>query len=301
MQFGTYYFAYHLKRTVMTKVIFKLAQALIILGLQLLSGQNFTGQAIYETKSKAPQPIGGREMSPEMQKQIEEQMKRQLEKTFVLNFNQFESSWEQEQKLETPQPALSGVNIKFIDSGDSKRYNNLRMTTTLSEEEIFGKEFLVSDDLPKWNWTMTDESKKIGNYTCYKATALLKVTDQERAQYEKRKLEMDKNPKRILIIDEPQDYAVTAWYTPDIPVGHGPEGFWGLPGLILETSDGQRTTLCSKIILNPKEKITIDIPKTGEKVTRKTFDEIREKKLKEMQDMPRGRGRDGERVIRIGG
>jgi GLPGLI family protein len=287
----------------MTKVFFKLAQALIILGLQLVSAQKFSGQAIYETKTKAPQAIAGgrRELSPEMQKQIEAQMKSQLEKTFVLNFNQYESAWEQEQKLETPQPALAGVNVKIMDSGDSKRYNNLKTKTTLSEEEIFGKEFLVTDELPKWNWTMTDESKKIGNYTCYKATAAVKVTDEERALYEKRKAEMDKNPKRILIIDEPRDYAVTAWYTPDIPVGHGPEGFWGLPGLILETSDGLRTILCSKIVLNPKEKVKIDVPKTGEKVTRKTFDEIREKKLREMQEVPGGRGQDRERVIRIGG
>ena len=284
----------------MTKVIFKVAQALIMLGLQLLTAQNFTGQAVYETKSQAPGPIPGRDVSPEMQKQIEAQLKSQLEKTFTLTFNQYESSWEQQQKLETPQPEISGVNIKLVDSGDSKRYNNLKTQTALSEEEIFGKEFLVTDQLPKWNWTMTGETKKIGNYTCHKATALLKVSDEERAQYEKRKAEMSNNPKRMIIIDEPQDYAVTAWYTPDIPVGHGPEGFWGLPGLILETNDGRRTILCSKIILNPKQKPEIYIPKTGEKVTRKTFNEINEKKIKEMQEMRNGRG-DGERVIRIGG
>jgi GLPGLI family protein len=285
----------------MTKVIFKLAQALIILGLQLLSAQSFTGTAIYETKARGFMPVENHKVSDEVRKELEAQMKRQLEKTFALNFNSFESSWQEQQKLDAPQPSLSDVNIKILNSGDSKRYNNLKTKTALSEEEIFGKEFLVTDELPKWNWTMTDETKKIGNYTCYKATALLKVTDEERAAYEKRKAEMNNNPKRMIIIDEPQDYAVTAWYTPDIPVGHGPEGFWGLPGLILETSDGQRTILCSKIILNPKEKPAIDLPKVGEKVTRKAFDEIREKKFKEMQDMPQRRGQGGERVIRIGG
>ncbi len=284
----------------MVKIIFRLTQALIMLGLQLLSAQNFTGKAFYQTKSTPPAPIVDRNISPEMQKQIEAQMKAQLEKSFLLNFNTYESSWEQEQKLEAPEPTLAGVNIRLVDSGDSKRYNNLKSKITLSEEEIFGKEFLVSDELPKWNWTMTDETKTIGNYACYKATALIKVTDEERAAYEKRKAEADKNPKRILIIDEPRDYSVTAWYTPDIPVGHGPEGFWGLPGLILETSDGSRTILCSKIILNPKEKFEISVPRTGEKVTRQQFEEIRQKKLREMQEMPRGRG-EGRQIIRIGG
>lgn len=273
----------------------------MLLCLQIISAQNFTGQAVYESKSKAPTArMGGREISPEMQTIIDQQMKRQLEKTFVLNFNASESSWEEEQKLEAPQPQ-TGVNIRLINSGDSKRYNNLKSKTTLSEEEIFGKEFLVSDNLQNWNWTITDETKKIGNYTCYKATALLKVTDEERAAYEKRKAEMDQKPGRIIIMDEPEDYAVTAWYTPDIPVGHGPEGFWGLPGLILETSDGQRTILCSKIVLNPKEKPAIYIPKTGDKVTRKEFDEIQEKKMKEMQGMPQRRGQNDGRTIRIGG
>lgn len=284
----------------MTKVILRFAQAIVVLGLQLLSAQTFTGKAFYETKSRAPMPVGDRQLSPEMKSAIEAQLKAQLEKSFVLNFNNYESNWEQEQKLEAPKPAVSGVNIKLIDSGDSKRYTNLKTQTTLSEEEIFGKEFLVSDELPKWNWTMTDETKKIGNYTCYKATAIVKVTDEQRTAYEKRKAEADKNPKRVMIIDEPRDYSVTAWYTPDIPVGHGPEGFWGLPGLILETSDGHRTTLCSKIIVNPKEKPEIYQPKTGEKVTRKAFDEIQEKKMKEMREMNPGRG-EGRQVIRIGG
>ena len=47
---------------------------------------------------------------------------------------------------------------------------------------------------------------------------------------------------------------VEAWYTPQIPVGHGPAEYWGLPGLILEVSAGNTTMLCSKIVMNPAEK-----------------------------------------------
>lgn len=287
----------------MNKLILKLTQAALLLAAQLVSSQEFTGQAIYEMKATPPpfESDSKIEISDEFQKEIAAQIKRQMEKTFTLNFNKSESSWEEQQKLEAPQPSSSGISIKIMDSGDSKRYNNLKTMLTMSEEDVFGKEFLVRDSLPKWQWQMTGETKKIGNYTCHKAVAVVKVTKEEREEYEKSKAEQDKNPKRILIIDEPQDYEVTAWYTPEIPVGHGPEGFWGLPGLILETNDGRRTILCSKIVINPKEKIAIYKPKSGEKVTRKQFEEIQEKKMKEFSEMPQERGNGERRVIRIGG
>ncbi|WP_458629312.1 GLPGLI family protein [Winogradskyella sp. PC D3.3] len=55
---------------------------------------------------------------------------------------------------------------------------------------------------------MTEESKVINGYTCYLAT-----------------------------IDKLNDKKVKAWYTPDIPVKHGPRGFNGLSGLIMEIED----------------------------------------------------------------
>lgn len=284
----------------MKTFVIKLAQAAMLLCAQTILGQQFYGKAVYETKMRPPSmEVSGSTMSPEMQKMIEAQLKSQLEKTFLLTFNQTESNWEEEQKLDTPQPNMPGVNVKIVNSGDGRRYTSLKDKTSISEQEIMGKEFVVSEKLPAWEWKITDESKKIGNYTCYKATAIVKVTDEERAEYERNKAEMAQNPKRVIIIDEPQDYEITAWFTPDIPVGHGPENFYGLPGLILETNDGQRVTLCSKIILNPKEKPTVFVPKNGEKVTMEQFEKIREKKMKEMQDMPQGRGE--RQVIRIGG
>ncbi|RYD89335.1 MAG: GLPGLI family protein [Sphingobacteriales bacterium] len=86
-------------------------------------------------------------------------------------------------------------------------------------------------------------------------------------------------------LTEPKDIVVTAWYTPQIPVSHGPKDYWGLPGLILEASNGSTTLLCSKVTLNPKEKVAIKVPKVGEKVTRAQLEEIMMAKLNEMNDM----------------
>ena len=75
-----------------------------------------------------------------------------------------------------------------------------------------------------------------------------------------------------------EDRLVTAWYTPDIPVSHGPAEYWGLPGLILEVNDGSMILLCSKLMLNPEKKFEVKPPKKGERVTRAEFDAIKKKK-----------------------
>ena len=94
----------------------------------------------------------------------------------------------------------------------------------------------------------------------------------------------------------------SAWYTPQIPVNNGPEDFYGLPGLILEINDGDLTLVCTKIIINPKEKVEIVEPKKGKEVTQKEFDEIMEKKNKEMMERFQSQRGDGKQMmIRIGG
>ena len=78
--------------------------------------------------------------------------------------------------------------------------------------------------------------------------------------------------------------------------------YHGLPGLILEVTDGSQTLLCSKIVLNPKEKVKIEEPTKGKQVTQEKFDEILEKKMKEMRERYQHDRGDGHNVeIRIGG
>ena len=101
------------------------------------------------------------------------------------------------------------------------------------------------------------------------------------------------------MIEMPKDKTITAWYTPEVPVSQGPENYYGLPGLILEVTDGVTTILCSKVVLNPKEKAEIKPLTKGQKVTQAEFAEIMMKKMKEMQEMYQGAG--GRGGIRIGG
>ena len=64
----------------------------------------------------------------------------------------------------------------------------------------------------------------------------------------------------------------------------------GLPGLILEVNDGKTIVLCSKIVLNSKDKVEIKAPTNGKEVKQKEYDDIVLKKMEEMREMNSGPG-----------
>ena len=94
----------------------------------------------------------------------------------------------------------------------------------------------------------------------------------------------------------PKEKKIIAWYTPQIPIQTGPDEYWGLPGLILELKSGKTTMLCSKIVLNPKDEVEINIPSKGKSVGRDEYKKIVMDKVNEMQEMYGG-GRRGGRSI----
>lgn len=83
---------------------------------------------------------------------------------------------------------------------------------------------------------------------------------------------------------------VEAWYTLQIPVKHGPAEYWGLPGLILEVSAGNTTMLCSQIVINPREKLTIEAPDKGTEIAKEEYRATVQGKMLEMRNN-RGRRR----------
>lgn len=254
----------------------------------LIFSQNFQGIAYYSSQTSMKNfTISSPDMTPEMNEKMKENMKKAFEKTYLLSFTNFESLYQEEEKLNAPKPSSSGIKVEVSFSGGgnrSKYYKNLKTKKYLEESEIFDKEFLIDDDLEVFNWTMVNEQKNIGNYTCYKAQIIIPVSDEDKKEFEEIKKKQEEGKTNFFIPTEPKDKIIEAWYTLDIPIPNGPRQYWGLPGLILELHDGDTTLLCSKIILNPSEKIEIKIPKTGKKVTQKTFDEIEEKKMKSMMN-----------------
>ncbi|AIY13173.1 GLPGLI family protein [Cellulophaga baltica] len=267
--------------------------------------QDFQGKAIYHSKtSVADFNFGGREISEEQKKRFMARMKEQSEKTFILTFDKTAAIYEEEEKLETPGRDNGGRGrFRFGDFSGGKLYKNIKDQNYAKESEMFGKVFLIKDDLKQLNWTMGSETKKIGNYTCYKATAIQAIDstdfetlrrkrDQERRKENATKKDTTQNKTRIFKETEAvKEIEITAWFTPEIPVSQGPGEYWGLPGLILEVNAGNTVLLCTKIILNADEKVEIKAPTKGKVISQQEYNETLLAKMVEMSERFRGGNR----------
>lgn len=276
---------------------------------QLQAQKDFQGMAVYESKTQAPKfegMRGNRDITPEMQKNIEERMKKMLEKTFILNFNKSASIYKEEEKLEAPGQQGGGMRMMMnsMMGGGGTFYKDVKSKMYMVDKEFMGKEFLVKDSLPKLNWKLEPDTKQIGGYTCYKATAVREASktdfrnfrpkndDDKKTEAKKEDAKKETAEKKTNFEDNfeiPKEITITAWYSPEIPINQGPENYWGLPGLILEINDGTTTILCSKIVLNAKEKVEIKAPTKGKEISQKEYDETVIKKMKEFREMNRGR------------
>ena len=262
--------------------------------------QDFQGKAYYFSKTTMDmENFGGRQMSDQQKKQIADRMKSMFEKTYILTFNKEESIYKEEEKLDAPGGGR-GMRFGGMSMGAGNQYKNVKDNKLMVENEFFGKQFLVDDELQKLEWVMTGETKQIGKYLAMKATAVKKLDDTDFMSARRRggNNEDQEKAKDSTKTDNPMDdfeipkeQTVTAWYTPQIPINQGPGEYWGLPGLILEVSSGRTTILCSKIVMNPGEKDEIKAPSKGKKVTQDEYSEIVKKKMEEMREMFRGRGR----------
>ena len=278
---------------------------------QMQAQKDFQGMAVYESKTQAPKfegMRGNRDITPEMQKSMEERMKKMLEKTFILNFDKSASIYKEEEKLESPgQQGGFRVMVSSMMGGGGTFYKDVKTKSYTVDKEFMGKEFLVVDSLPKLNWKLEQETKQIGGYNCYKATAVKEPSKTDFRNFRPKKTDDKKDEAKKTSgetktnfsdnFELPKEVMVTAWYTPEIPVNQGPENYWGLPGLILEINDGSTTILCSKVVLNAKDKVDIKPSKKGKVVTQKDYDETVVKKMEEFRDMNGGRTRSAAPVM----
>ncbi|TXK75108.1 GLPGLI family protein [Mesonia sp. HuA40] len=142
-------------------------------------------------------------------------------------------------------------NIKVIKMGDDDKsavlYKDLSNKAYLESASLMGKDFLIKDSLPIYNWELVSETKTIGNYVCKKATTVY-------------------NDKKI-----------TAWYALSIPLSDGPGEYYGLPGLILELTDG--TTTYNALSVKQTPDISLTKPSKGKEVTKADYQKIVEDRV----------------------
>ena len=293
----------------MKKIVLSFVFSIIF--LSAFAQKDFQGMAVYESKTSTSdfkkRFEGNKEITPEMQKMIEERMKKMFEKTFILNFDKQASIYKEEEKLDAPGQG-GGGGMRMMSSfmgGGGTYYKNVKDKSYTVDKEFMGKEFLIKDSLKTYNWVMESETKLIGGYNCYKATTVIPASKTDfrnfrpkREEEKKKEIKSDstktdgkeKKTNFMEDIELPKEITVTAWYTPEIPVNQGPEGYWGLPGLILEINDGKTIILCSQSVLNPKDKVEIKASINGKAISQKDYDDTVTKKMEEFRQMNQGPG-----------
>lgn len=146
-------------------------------------------------------------------------------------------------------------------------YQNLKTATIL--DEILGdgyitkkNEFVTKSAINK-NWEITNESKLIGEYLCYKATTI----------------------KKIKKVNTEVNETVTAWFCPKLPFSFGPTKYAGLPGLILELQEKNIAFVIQHIqFQNTKE---INIPKGKNVITEEELNKIISDRFDTLNSMTR--------------
>ncbi len=136
----------------------------------------------------------------------------------------------------------SWFSSEFIILRDLKK----KKSKDLREE--MGQKFLIEEDTPRIKWKILNEIKEIQGYLCMKA----ETTNPAKGQ------------------------TIHAWFTDAIPVFGGPEGFGGLPGMILEldTNDGDAVISAKKIDLEtPLEELPFPKKMKGKKITYAELDQ----------------------------
>lgn len=256
------------------------------------TAQGLTGRAFYKTSSSFKVSMDSTKMAPDVIADLQKQLKKQMEREYLLTFSQTESNWKQVESLGSgPATASSGGTTIMINTGNQDRllYKNVAKQNYIKEEDLMGKGFLVKDSLNTYDWELTGESKKIGEYDCQKAI-YSRIVDSKVFSMGQDEMEASKDTVNV-----------TAWFTMQIPVSHGPDDFWGLPGLILELQNNGMTFIAERIVLNPNDPVKIEVPKKGEMISSADYQALSEEKMQEMMKRYSGKPGEGNHMtIKIG-
>ncbi|MCP4459159.1 MAG: GLPGLI family protein [Cytophagales bacterium] len=250
--------------------------------------QEFKGMATYKSdRNMSGFQFQGEGMGPDQMEQMKAQLKKQFQREYELRFNLTESTWKEAESLDAGAASANSGGMQItISTGGGVSYKNTTEKLYLQQTEQFSKIFLIKDELEDREWKMTGKQKKIGDYTVHEAVY------QNIREVQTMSMS-DEGQSTETVMDTTQ---VVVWYTPEIPVPHGPDDFWGLPGLILEMSDGNITYLCTKVELNPAKGVEIEKPKKGKKITAEDFEKLSLEMTQKMMKKYQNHG-DGEETM----
>jgi len=213
----------------------------LILFIVKSNAQIVNGSFVYKVE------VGTDELFEKLDKTLKESyIKDKESEEYTLNFDtkksifKYEGGFSSEGRSKSPK-----IYFKEKDSLYSLRPEN---------DVDFGKIVIIEDR--NTNWELSDETKTIDGYSCYKASSEL----------------VRKNGDKVFV------FPIIAWYCPKIPFPFGPLGYGGLPGLILELQERNVVYGVQKINFNLEKMNPILKPAEGERISQEELN----KKIYEM-------------------
>jgi GLPGLI family protein len=166
-------------------------------------------------------------------------------------------TFSKDQTLFSPEAETAVQNNWFdfpISEQNNIVYTNTSSRTSVAQKKIYEETYLVKDSTRKINWKITSEIRNIAGYDCRRANAI--------------------------ILDS---VYVVAFYTDEISVSGGPEGFSGLPGMILGVAlpNEHVTWFATSVMDQPVADDKIKIPIKGKPTDHKKLSDILKEALKD--------------------
>jgi len=152
----------------------------------------------------------------------------------LFNPNESRYEWEEEMRDETVSPYLF-ILAKLKGGGMSVKYQNRKDSLIMSQfmSPVTHQLYRETSSLYKYNWKITQETDTILGYPVIKAVS----------------------------------GHLIAWFTPNIPVPFGPNGYGGLPGMILKIKNDYKLASLYELVAVKikfyKKPIKIKKPKKG--------------------------------------
>lgn len=114
---------------------------------------------------------------------------------------------------------------QIMIGSDDIFYSNLSTDEIKRYFNAYGEKLVIESNVSELKWTLTKDTKQIGEYQCYKAVTNY-VLKNSLGSFNKE---------------------VVAYYSPDINYRFGPNGYSGLPGLIMELQEDKFVYTIEKI------------------------------------------------------
>lgn len=182
----------------------------------------------------------------------------------VLKFNTQESFFSKVVPMQNDSNPSLNVSLSLLGLNGAGYYVSNEENIRLEITEMFDETFLIKDKaFQAEDWSITSETKKIGDFEVYKATTK-KVVENSKGKF---------------------IHLIIAWFSPEIPFSFGPLGYGGLPGLILELEVQSNFPAIYTIetINFSKKNMEINFP-TGKIITPLELDKMAKKGMKNLRN-----------------